>query len=169
MLTMEEEFEKFLGEHGPDFSGYDTIDILRAGFEAGFKANGGMRGVLRDVAEFHRATDCPVMRQPVWPEDRIDLRVELITEEMEKELFPAIEERNMEGTADGIADSVYVLAGTMLEFGYPAEVWDEVQQANMRKVDPETGKVRRREDGKILKPEGWTPPDIKGVLEESRK
>jgi hypothetical protein len=26
------------------------------------------------------------------------------------------------------------------------------------------GKVIRREDGKILKPAGWTPPDIKGVL-----
>jgi len=30
----------------------------------------------------------------------------------------------------------------------------------MAKVDPVTGKVKRREDGKILKPEGWTPPDL---------
>jgi predicted HAD superfamily Cof-like phosphohydrolase len=31
----------------------------------------------------------------------------------------------------------------------------------MAKVDPETGKVRRREsDGKILKPEGWQPPNM---------
>jgi hypothetical protein len=26
------------------------------------------------------------------------------------------------------------------------------------------GKVVRRDDGKILKPEGWTAPDIKSVL-----
>jgi predicted HAD superfamily Cof-like phosphohydrolase len=30
----------------------------------------------------------------------------------------------------------------------------------MAKVDPVTRKVKRREDGKILKPEGWTPPDM---------
>ena len=27
-----------------------------------------------------------------------------------------------------------------------------------------TGKVIKREDGKVLKPEGWTPPDIKSIL-----
>jgi len=26
------------------------------------------------------------------------------------------------------------------------------------------GKVRRRADGKILKPDGWTPPDTKGAV-----
>jgi predicted HAD superfamily Cof-like phosphohydrolase len=30
----------------------------------------------------------------------------------------------------------------------------------MAKVDPVTGKVIRRADGKILKPEGWTPPQL---------
>ena len=39
----------------------------------------------------------------------------------------------------------------------------EVHRSNMAKVGP-GGKVLRREDGKILKPEGWTPPDLKGVL-----
>lgn len=38
-------------------------------------------------------------------------------------------------------------------------VWSEVHAANMRKT---TGPVR--EDGKRLKPEGWQPPDIAGVL-----
>jgi predicted HAD superfamily Cof-like phosphohydrolase len=28
----------------------------------------------------------------------------------------------------------------------------------------EDGKVKRREDGKILKPDGWRPPDIWAVL-----
>jgi predicted HAD superfamily Cof-like phosphohydrolase len=27
----------------------------------------------------------------------------------------------------------------------------------------------RRADGKVLKPEGWTPPDIVGVLERQAK
>jgi hypothetical protein len=27
------------------------------------------------------------------------------------------------------------------------------------------GKVIRREDGKVLKPAGWTPPDIAGAMD----
>jgi predicted HAD superfamily Cof-like phosphohydrolase len=38
--------------------------------------------------------------------------------------------------------------------------WNEVMRTNFAKIDPETGKVRKREDGKVLKPEGWTPPDL---------
>lgn len=38
-------------------------------------------------------------------------------------------------------------------------VWDEIHRSNMAKVD---GPVR--DDGKILKPEGWVPPDVAGVL-----
>jgi predicted HAD superfamily Cof-like phosphohydrolase len=45
--------------------------------------------------------------------------------------------------------------------GYDVQkAWDEVLRSNMAKVDRVTGKVNRREDGKILKPEGWTPPDL---------
>jgi predicted HAD superfamily Cof-like phosphohydrolase len=38
--------------------------------------------------------------------------------------------------------------------------WAEVVRSNMAKVDPVTGKVIKRADGKILKPEGWTPPQL---------
>lgn len=44
------------------------------------------------------------------------------------------------------------------------EVWKEIQRSNMSKVDPETGVVRKREDGKVLKPEGWTRPDVAGIF-----
>jgi len=49
------------------------------------------------------------------------------------------------------------------------DVWNLVQSANMAKVDSVTGKVKRREDGKILKPDGWIAPDaeIKKVIETS--
>lgn len=49
------------------------------------------------------------------------------------------------------------------------DVWNLVQKANMAKVDPVTGKIKRREDGKILKPDGWVAPDaeIKKVIEAS--
>ena len=38
--------------------------------------------------------------------------------------------------------------------------WDEVAKRNLCKIDSNTDKVIRREDGKILKPEGWKPPDL---------
>ena len=39
--------------------------------------------------------------------------------------------------------------------------WREVARSNLAKIDPTTGVCIKREDGKILKPEGWTPPDLK--------
>jgi predicted HAD superfamily Cof-like phosphohydrolase len=68
--------------------------------------------------------------------------------------------------ADAVIDIMVVLIGYGLSRGWPMEkLWDEVMRSNMAKIDPKTRKVRRREDGKILKPEGWTPPNISAVLE----
>jgi predicted HAD superfamily Cof-like phosphohydrolase len=122
-----------------------------------------------DVAEFHRACDVPTKFVPAFPPDeRVDLRASLVNEEVNKELLVAIENRDMVGVADGIADSIYVLIGMALEFGVPLpEVWRRVHGANMLKLDPLTHKVNRRKDGKVLKPEGWQPPDIRGALIDS--
>mgnify|MGYP002654977293 CR=1 FL=1 len=38
--------------------------------------------------------------------------------------------------------------------------WKEVMMTNFAKIDRETGKVRKREDGKVLKPVGWVPPEL---------
>ena len=52
------------------------------------------------------------------------------------------------------------------KLGFPMEAgWVEVHASNRAKVDKETGKVIRREDGKILKPEGWVGPNLQAVLE----
>ncbi|MGV9668677.1 hypothetical protein [Nocardia niigatensis] len=39
----------------------------------------------------------------------------------------------------------------------------EVTRSNLAKILPD-GTVQKRSDGKVLKPEGWTPPDISGAL-----
>jgi predicted HAD superfamily Cof-like phosphohydrolase len=49
------------------------------------------------------------------------------------------------------------------------EVWREIHRSNMSKADPVTGFVRKREDGKVLKPEGWKRPDVIGVMDMYRK
>lgn len=128
-----------------------------------------MRHVAFDVRRFHEVTDTPVLRVPEFPSDeRMLLREELIVEEVVRELLRAIRERDMEGVADGGIDSIYVIIGLMHECGCPvSELWDEVHRKNMAKAveQPDgTFKVLKRADGKVIKPEGWTPPDIAGIL-----
>ena len=44
--------------------------------------------------------------------------------------------------------------------------WKEVIGTNFAKIDSETGKVRKREDGKVLKPVGWTPPNLEPYVKK---
>ncbi len=67
---------------------------------------------------------------------------------------------NMPEMADGLADLDYVVEGTRLEFGIDGgPIAKEVHRTNMLKL---TGPTRA--DGKRMKPEGWTPPDIVGEI-----
>jgi predicted HAD superfamily Cof-like phosphohydrolase len=124
-----------------------------------------MKKLLDDVTDFHMATGVPVCPTPKVPSpERVKLRATLISEE-HKEVQEALLGNDLAAIAKELADSIYVHVGTALEYGIPLDrVWDEVQRSNMAKVDPVTGLVKRREDGKILKPDGWQPPDIEGVL-----
>jgi predicted HAD superfamily Cof-like phosphohydrolase len=127
---------------------------------------------VKDVMDFHLATTTPIRALPSWPSaERVDLRVNLIVEEVTKELLPAIANRQLDETADAIVDSIYVLIGAALEFGIPlSKVWQAVQDSNMAKAvrQPDgTFKVLKRADNKVLKPEGWQPPDVRGILIES--
>lgn len=66
---------------------------------------------------------------------------------------------------DGILDVLVVTTGAGTSTGFPmAEGWDEVFRSNTAKVDPTTDQVKRRADRKVLKPEGWTPPDLESIL-----
>ena len=113
-----------------------------------------------DVATFRAACDLPVSQSPgLVDEDERDLHINLVDEEC-NELITALEQGNLVGIADGGIDLIYVTIGLLLHHGIPIPaVWKAVHDANMAKVDPVTGKVRRRSDGKVLKPDGWTPPD----------
>lgn len=129
----------------------------------------------QDVTAFHNTFDV----DSAWAEDSklrlnpkvLDLRISLIREEQDKELLPALERlrnfpslENLTEVADGLVDSVYVILGTAIALDLPwQELWNEVQRSNMAKVYPD-GSVHRREDGKILKPEGWTPPDLFPII-----
>jgi predicted HAD superfamily Cof-like phosphohydrolase len=66
--------------------------------------------------------------------------------------------------ADACADLRYVVVGTELALGVPGDaVFDEVHRSNMTKVLPD-GSVVLDEGGKVVKPPGFSPPDVAGVL-----
>jgi predicted HAD superfamily Cof-like phosphohydrolase len=93
--------------------------------------------------------------------------MKLVVEEFE-ETVKAWNEGDTVELADGCADLIWVLQGLMLSVGIPMqEVWDEVSRSNLAKIDPESGVVLKRDDGKILKPAGWTAPDIKTIIDAS--
>lgn len=66
---------------------------------------------------------------------------------------------------DDIVDSIYVLCGLGNAMGLPiTRIWNAVHSANLDKAPG--GTVLLREDGKILKPPGWAPANIIGIIEE---
>ena len=63
---------------------------------------------------------------------------------------------------DACMDMIWVILGYCYMKGFDIEgAWKEVASSNLSKIDADTGKVVRREDGKILKPEGWQKPNFK--------
>ena len=66
---------------------------------------------------------------------------------------------------DALIDILVVTVGAIHSMGADGEgAWNEVMRTNFAKIDSATGKVRKREDGKVLKPDGWTPPNLTSFL-----
>jgi len=148
---------------------------------------------LRDVAEFHKTFNLPILEEPTIPsKERCELRLSLIEEEL-RELREAIEDNDLVEVADAFCDIQYVLSGAILEFGLANkfdELFSEVQRSNMskacksmeeaeatqKKYLDEKGVtsyvkqigddylVYRESDSKVLKSVNYSPADIEGKL-----
>jgi hypothetical protein len=103
----------------------------------------------------------------------VDLYWNLVQEEISELQNALIADDEIE-TADGIMDSIYVLAGLANSLWGPeksAALWAEVQRSNMSKVQAIENMdgsvsyvVHRRADGKIQKPATYSKPDLASVL-----
>lgn len=124
-----------------------------------------MSNMFKDVKEFQTAVGQNVGQAPAFPSDKErSLRVKLLEEEFNEYLHGESKD-DLENIAKELADIIYIVCGTAVSYGIPLDrVFDEVHRSNMAKLVD--GKPVRRDDGKILKPEGWTPPDIKKILYE---
>ena len=116
---------------------------------------------FRDQEKFMQACDQTVNGPPGA---QFDMYCNLIEEE-HKELVAALAANDDVEALDALIDILVVTIGAIHSAGFDAEgAWKEVMKTNFAKIDHETGKVRKREDGKVLKPLGWEPPDLKTFL-----
>ena len=117
------------------------------------------------VAAFHEAFDLPRRASPRADIDEslARLRVALLEEEF-GELVQAVAENDLIAIADALADIVYVAYGTALTYGVDLDsVLGEVHRANMSKLGSD-GRPIRRDDGKVLKSDQYSPPDVAAAL-----
>ena len=120
-----------------------------------------MTNPFRDQEKFMRACDQTVEG---WNQLQFNLYVNLIDEET-KELKEAVNNCDSVEVLDALTDILVVTIGAIHSMGADAEgAWKEVMRTNFAKIDKDTGKVRKREDGKVLKPLGWEAPDLKPYL-----
>lgn len=147
------------------------------------------RGIRYQVHEFHEKFGYPVRFQPtLLLGGEMRFRLSLILEEAFEVLeacvvgmpdveasvaetkraalslgtWPAEDSVSLPLLVDALGDLDYVVEGTRLYLGVNgAEVAAEIHRANMAK-----DLVVRDGIGKPVKPEGWKPPDIEGVLKK---
>ena len=116
-----------------------------------------MSNPFLDQSRFMRACNQTV---GAWNETQFNLYTSLIQEEVD-ELWVANAAADPKECLDALIDILVVTVGAIHSLGADGEgAWNEVMRTNFAKIDPATGRVNKREDGKVLKPEGWKPPEL---------
>ena len=119
-----------------------------------------MTNVFEDVNKFGTACDQPAS------EANYKMYLDLIREETD-ELEEAIQDNDKVEQLDALVDILVVTVGAIRAAGWDGEAaWNEVMDTNFAKIDPDTGKVIKRADGKVLKPEGWKAPQLSQFVGE---
>ena len=122
-----------------------------------------MTNPFRDQEKFMIACDQSVDKENV---EQYKLYLDLIDEEVQelKDSTTPVDD------LDAVVDILVVTIGAIHSMGADAEgAWREVMATNFAKIDRVTGRVRKREDGKVLKPTGWTAPDLKKYVNRNHQ
>ena len=120
-----------------------------------------MTNPFHDQEKFMVASDQTVN---TFNEEQYNLYLRLIREEF-NELQVAHADNDRVEQLDALLDLIVVVVGAIHSAGFDGEGgWNEVIRSNMSKIDPETGKVLKREDGKVLKPASFSPPNLEPFL-----
>ena len=116
------------------------------------------------VKEFMQKFKQEVKSKPSFPDDNIiKLRINHIKEEL-LELEEALNEKNIEETADALTDILYDTYGAGHAFGIDLDkCFEEVQRSNMSKLD-KFGNPIYNDQGKGMKGPSYFKPDFKKIL-----
>jgi predicted HAD superfamily Cof-like phosphohydrolase len=82
------------------------------------------------------------------------------------ELVTALAVEDLKDTADACTDLITVIIGLMNNLGLPFEsLWKEVHRSNLSKIEKD---IQKREDGKVIKPNTYTPPNIENIIKDPK-
>ena len=127
-----------------------------------------MNPIIAALLEFNQAFEVPKLDSPATgPKELIELRIKLLTEEVE-EYAEAARNGDLLEILDALADIGYILAGTIINHGMQHiydEAFDEVHRSNMSKLGADGKPIRRPEDGKVLKGPDYFKPDMAQFIE----
>jgi len=112
-----------------------------------------MNNIFNDVETFMVAAGHFDSNKEKW----IELYEKLIKEEYEEFLKAPNDAEKL----DACFDMMWVIIGYMKSRGWNCSAaWEEGAKSNLAKIDPLTGLVLKREDGKVMKPTDWQPPNF---------
>lgn len=122
--------------------------------------------MFKDIKEFHLKFGLTYAGPPkALDKQAATFRMDFMDEEL-CEYVKATSEGDLEGQLDALVDLVYVALGTAYMQGFDfEEAWRRVHAANMQKV-----RANKLSDSKrgslydVVKPEGWTPPDLSDLV-----
>jgi len=122
-------------------------------------------GYTRQVGEFTNACHDNIPQTPVlMSKEAVQFIRKMVNDELD-ELEVATTKVDQ---ADALVDAIYYICDCAVRHGMNLDpLFEIVHSANMKKVV--NGKVIRRPDGKILKPEGWEKPEPKLEAEMHRQ
>lgn len=162
-----------LGEHRFSKSQWEIIQLYAEGFHRAQGVAEHLNPMQAGVKAFHEG-----MRQPVGlaprplPQDRVPVRIELIREEFQDELIPALIAGDLVETADAAIDILYVTFGLLVEMGInAAPLFDEVQRSNMSKFGEDGQPIIAGENdpdgifpGRVKKGPNYFRPNLRDIL-----
>lgn len=125
-----------------------------------------MEKQIKMVHEFHQKFKQSQSDTPVLLSNRESmLRYALGKEELD-EYIQAVGDEDLIEILDSLADQLYILFGTVCKHGLQDHIikaFELVHNNNMSKLGPD-GNPIIREDGKIIKPEGFKKVELKDIL-----
>lgn len=122
-------------------------------------------GYTARVRQFTKACNDEL---PAHPKKMTDEGIAFIRQMVNDEMDELAEAQNVTEQADALVDAIYYICDFAVRNGINLDpLFDIVHGANMQKVVND--KVIRRDDGKILKPEGWEDPAPKLDNEMARQ